>query len=218
MAAEFELQAELRADLGKGASRRLRLQSDLVPAIIYGAGKDPQSLSIPHKDLVKATENEAFFSHILTVNVAGDKQNAIIKDLQRHPAKSRILHADFQRILLDQAISVEVPFHFLNEESCVGVKTGGGHMSHNMTQITISCVPGALPECSEVDLLNMELGQALHMSDITLPEGVTIPALAQGADYDQVVVSVNVNKRAEAEKAAEAEEEAAPDAPPAAEE
>jgi len=203
MAAEFELHAEVRADLGKGASRRLRLQADLVPAIIYGAGKDPQSLSIPHKDLVKATENEAFFSHILTIDVAGDKQNAIVKDLQRHPSKSRILHADCQRIMLDQAISVEVPFHFLNEESCVGVKTGGGQISHNMTQITVSCLPGDLPEYIEVDLLTLELGQALHMSQIDLPEGVTIPALAQGADYDQVVVSVNVNKRAEAEKAAE---------------
>jgi large subunit ribosomal protein L25 len=207
MAAEFELQAEVRADLGKGASRRLRLQADLVPAIIYGAGQDPQSLSIAHKDLIKATENEAFFSHILTINVAGDKQNAIIKDLQRHPSKSRILHADFQRILLDQAITVEVPFHFLNEESCVGVKTGGGQISHNMSQITISCLPGDLPEYIEVDLADVDVGEALHMSQVNLPEGVTIPALAQGADYDQVVVSVNINKRAEAEKAAEAAEE-----------
>ena len=215
MAAEFELQAEVRADLGKGASRRLRLQADLVPAIIYGAEQDPQSLSIAHKDLIKATENEAFFSHILTINVAGDKQNAIIKDLQRHPSKSRILHADFQRILLDQAITVEVPFHFLNEESCVGVKTGGGQISHNMSQITISCLPGDLPEYIEVDLADVDVGEALHMSQVNLPEGVTIPALAQGADYDQVVVSVNINKRAEAEKAAEEAAEEGEDTPAA---
>ena len=215
MAAEFELQAEVRADLGKGASRRLRLQADLVPAIIYGAGQDPQSLSIAHKDLIKATENEAFFSHILTINVAGDKQNAIIKDLQRHPSKSRILHADFQRILLDQAITVEVPFHFLNEESCVGVKTGGGQISHNMSQIMISCLPGDLPEYIEVDLADVDIGEALHMSQVNLPEGVTIPALAQGADYDQVVVSVNINKRAEAEKAAEEAAEEGEDTPAA---
>ena len=215
MAAEFELQAEVRADLGKGASRRLRLQADLVPAIIYGAGQDPQSLSIAHKDLIKATENEAFFSHILTINVAGDKQNAIIKDLQRHPSKSRILHADFQRILLDQAITVEVPFHFLNEESCVGVKTGGGQISHNMSQITISCLPGDLPEYIEVDLADVDVGEALHMSQVNLPKGVTIPALAQGADYDQVVVSVNINKRAEAEKAAEEAAEEGEDTPAA---
>ena len=215
MAAEFELQAEVRADLGKGASRRLRLQADLVPAVIYGAGQDPQSLSIAHKDLIKATENEAFFSHILTINVAGDKQNAIIKDLQRHPSKSRILHADFQRILLDQAITVEVPFHFLNEESCVGVKTGGGQISHNMSQITISCLPGDLPEYIEIDLADVDVGEALHMSQVNLPEGVTIPALAQGADYDQVVVSVNINKRAEAEKAAEEAAEEGEDTPAA---
>jgi large subunit ribosomal protein L25 len=172
-------------------------------------------LSIAHKDLVKATENEAFFSHILTINVAGDKQNAIIKDLQRHPSKSRILHADFQRILLDQAITVEVPFHFLNEESCVGVKTGGGQISHNMSQITISCLPGDLPEYIEVDLADVDVGEALHMSQVNLPEGVTIPALAQGADYDQVVVSVNINKRAEAEKAAEEAAEEGEDTPAA---
>ena len=121
---DFELNAELRSDMGKGASRRLRRNADMVPAILYGAGRDPQPLSIAHKDLYKALENEAFFSHIITIKADGKKQEAILKDLQRHPAKDRIMHADFLRIQMDQEITVEVPLHFMNEDSCVGVKQG----------------------------------------------------------------------------------------------
>ena len=116
---DFELNAELRSDMGKGASRRLRRNADMVPAILYGAGRDPQPLSIAHKDLYKALENEAFFSHIITIKADGKKQEAILKDLQRHPAKDRIMHADFLRIQMDQEITVEVPLHFMNEDSCV---------------------------------------------------------------------------------------------------
>ena len=121
---------------------------------------------------MKATENEAFFSHILTINVGGSKATAIIKDLQRHPAKPRIMHADFQRILQDQAITVDVPLHFVNEESCVGVKTGGGLISHNMTQIRVSCLPSDLPEYIEVDVVNVNVGETVHMSELSLPAGL----------------------------------------------
>ena len=207
MAADFELSAELRTDMGKGASRRLRRKADHIPAVIYGAGREPQPLTLAHKDLAKACENEAFFSHVLTLTIDGKKQSAIIKDLQRHPAKPRIMHADFLRVQMDQLISVDVPLHFLNEDLCVGVKIGGGQISHNMTQVEISCLPGVLPEYIEVDLAELELGQAVHMSEITLPEGVTIPALSHGADYDQLVASVNINKRAEADDADVAGEE-----------
>ena len=202
MASEFELNAEPRTDLGKGASRRLRLNGDLVPAIIYGGKAYPESISIPHKDLMKATENEAFFSHILTINVGGKKESAIIKNLQRHPAKPRIMHADFQRTVRDQALSVDVPLHFVNEEICVGVKTGGGLISHNMTVVKIACLPKDLPEFIEVDVAGVHVGEAIHMSQLNLPEGVTIPELAQGKDHDQVVFSVHANKRADAEAAA----------------
>jgi large subunit ribosomal protein L25 len=143
------------------------------------------------------------------LTIDGEKQSAIIKDLQRHPAKPRILHADFLRVQMDHLISVEVPLHFLNEELCVGVKLGGGQISHNMSQVEISCLPGVLPEFIEVDLTDLELGQAVHMSELQLPEGVTIPALSHGADYDQVVASVHLNKRAELEL--EADEEASDD-------
>ena len=208
MAAEFELNAELRADKGKGASRRLRRNADMIPAILYGAGKDPQSLTLAHKDIHKACENEAFFSHIITINADGDSQQAIIKDLQRHPAKDRIMHADFLRIQMDQAITVEVPLHFLNEDSCLGVRQGGGNVSHNMTSIEISCLPGDLPEYIEVDIEDLDLGDAIHMSGLKLAEELSIPSLQQGPDHDHVVVSVNAPKRAEEldEEAASAED------------
>ena len=213
--ADFELNAELRTDKGKGASRRLRRNADMIPAILYGAGKDPQSLTLAHKDIHKACENEAFFSHIITINADGDSQQAIIKDLQRHPAKDRIMHADFLRIQMDQAITVEVPLHFLNEDSCLGVRQGGGNVSHNMTSIEISCLPGDLPEYIEVDIEDLDLGDAIHMSDLKLAEELSIPSLQQGPDHDHVVVSVNAPKRAEEldEEDASAEDASAEDAP-----
>ena len=195
--ADFELNAELRTDKGKGASRRLRRNADMIPAILYGAGKDPLSLTLAHKDIHKACQNEAFFSRIITIIADGNSQQAIVKDLQRHPAKDRIMHADFLRIQMDQAITVEVPLHFLNEDSCLGVRQGGGNVSHNMTSIEISCLPGDLPEYIEVDIEDLDLGDAIHISGLKLADGLSIPSLQQGADHDHVVVSVNAPKRAE---------------------
>lgn len=191
MSDKIELAAQLRHDIGKGASRRLRRVADLVPAVLYGAGKDPVALSIPHKDLHKACENEAFFSQIITINADSDSTAAIIKDLQRHPAKDRILHADFFRISMDQEITVEVPLHFLNEEECVGVRLNNGQVSHNISSIEISCLPGKLPEYIEINCGNLDIGDSIHISQIVLPDGVAIPALALGEDHDQVVVSVS---------------------------
>ena len=197
MADVFELSAELRNDKGKGASRRLRRLSDMVPAIIYGAGEDPVAFSIAHKDLHKACGNEAFFSHIITLKIGGQSQEAILKDLQRHPAKDRIMHADFLRVRMDQEITVEVPLHFANEEACVGVRQGGGSVSHNMTSIEVTCLPGNLPEFIEIDIAALDSGDSIHMSEIQLPEGLSIPSLQQGEDHDHTVVSVNAPKRVE---------------------
>ncbi|MFP6807725.1 MAG: 50S ribosomal protein L25/general stress protein Ctc [Pseudomonadales bacterium] len=197
MAAEFVLNAELRTDKGKGASRRLRRNADLVPAILYGAGKDPQSLSIAHRELHRALQNEAFFSHIITLQAEGKSQQVILKDLQRHPAKDRIMHADFYRVEMDKAITVEVPLHFINEENCVGFKQSGGIISHTMSSLVISCLPGLLPEFIEVDVLDLDIGDSIHMSGIVLPEGLSIPELAHGEDHDQVVVAVHAPKRVE---------------------
>jgi large subunit ribosomal protein L25 len=185
--ADFELKAELRSDKGKGASRRLRRKSDYVPAILYGAGKDPQ----------------AVYSQIITINSGNSSEDAILKDLQRHPAKDRIMHADFLRIRMDQEITVEVPLHFINEENCVGVRQGGGNISHNMTSLEITCLPGDLPEYIEVDVADVDVGGSIHMSELTLPNGLVVPSLKLGPDHDHVVVSVNAPKRIEEEDKAE---------------
>ena len=195
--ADFELNAELRKNTGKGASRRLRRDIDMIPAILYGEGEAPQPLTIAHNDIHKACENEAFFSHIITINAGGKSQQAILKDLQRHPAKDRIMHADFLRIRMDHAITVEVPLHFLNEDKCVGVRQGGGVVSHNMSSIEITCLPGDLPEYIDVDILELEVGDSIHISELKVGEGLSIPALALGDDHDHVVVSVHAPRRTE---------------------
>ncbi len=190
MSDQFEIQAEVRADLGKGASRRLRRLADLVPAIIYGGDRDPQPLTLVRKDLEKALENEAFYSHVLTINVGNDKQQAILKDLQRHPAKESVMHADFLRVSENRAIKVHVPIHFINEATSYGVKTQGGIVQHQETDIEVQCLPSKIPEYIEVDMLKVEIGQIIHLSDITLPEGVSSVALALGEDHDLAVASI----------------------------
>jgi len=190
MSGQFELNAEVRTDLGKGASRRLRRFDGQVPAIIYGGDKEPQPLSLVRKDLEKALENEAFFSHVLTVNIGNVKEKAILKDLQRHPAKNRVTHVDFLRIKDDVALRVHVPIHFLNEATCYGVKTQGGMIQHQATDIEVQCLPADIPTYIEVDMLNIQTGQIVHLSDITLPKGVTSVALALGEDHDLAIASV----------------------------
>ena len=206
MAQEFELNVEPRADLGKGASRRLRRLNDLVPAIIYGGGEEPVTITLSHKEIHRACENEAFFAHIIKLKrTDGGLDNAIIMALQRHPSKDRIMHADFLRVQMDHEITVEIPFHFLNEDTAIGVKQDGGMVSHNMSSVTITCLPADLPEFLEVDVQNLGLGDSIHMNEIVLPKGVTIPELALGDDHNQVVVSINAS-RATIEAEAPAEE------------
>ncbi len=215
MSDQFEVQAELREDMGKGASRRLRRLADLVPALIYGGDKDPQPLTIVRKDLEKSLENEAFYSHVLTVNVGGDVQKAILKDLQRHPARDTVMHADFLRVDDKVALKVHVPIHFLNEETCHGVKMQGGMIQHQETDIEVQCLPGDIPEYIEVDMAAIETGQIVHLSDVPLPEGVTSVALALGEDHDLAIASVIAPKgggeEEEIEAAIEVDEEEAPE-------
>jgi large subunit ribosomal protein L25 len=194
MSANFELNAEPRTDVGKGASRRLRRLSNLVPAVIYGADKDAQSISLLQKDIQKALENEAFYSHIITVKTGKHKDEVILKDVQRHPAKNRIMHVDFLRISKDRKLTVNVPIHFINEKTCIGVKQSGGAISHMMTEIQIECLPANLPEFIEIDVEHLDLGDALHLSDITTPEGVDIVALTHGTPNDQTVAAVHATR------------------------
>jgi large subunit ribosomal protein L25 len=194
MSDQFELNAEVREDKGKGSSRRLRRLDNLVPAIIYGGSKDPQPLTLVSKDLEKALENEAFYSHVLTIKVGKSKEKAILKDLQRHPAKERVMHVDFLRIDDNVAIKMHVPIHFLNEDSCVGVKTEGGMIQHQATDIEVQCLPANIPSYIEVDMLEVIIGQIVHLSDVTLPENVTSVALSLGESHDLAIASVNAPK------------------------
>jgi large subunit ribosomal protein L25 len=190
MSNAFELNATARTDLGKGASRRLRRLADMVPAIIYGEGKAPANISIAHKDIQKALSNEAFFSHIITLSVDGKSEQVVIKALQRHPAKPRIMHADFQRVSADHAIVVAVPLHFINEDKCKGVKLGSGSIIKSLNELQVSCLPKDLPEFIAVDLTELGVGESLHISQIVLPAGVTSVDLAYGHDADNAVVTV----------------------------
>ena len=182
MTAEFTLNAEARSDLGKGASRRLRRLASQVPAVIYGGDKAPVSISLLAKEVAKLLENEAAYSHVIALTVAGAVETVVIKALQRHPAKGHVLHADFVRVVAGQKLTAHVPLHFLNQESSVGVKQQGGEVSHSAADVEVSCLPKDLPEFINVDMANVEVGQILHMSDLVLPAGVELVALAHGKD------------------------------------
>ncbi len=214
MSDKITLTAELREDVGKGASRRLRRLGNKVPAIIYGAENEPQTLSLAVNELTKAMEQEAFYSQILDVIVDGKPNAAVVRDLQRNPASGKVLHVDFLRISENRAINVNVPIHFVNEDDCVGVKIGGGNIAHNLTEVEISALPADLPEYIEVDMTDVDTGTSVHLSDLVLPEGVTIVALTYGADRDIPVVSVvtrrgGASEEEELDAAADAGEEAA---------
>ena len=187
---DFKLNATARDDEGKGASRRLRREASLVPAIIYGGKKKPQSISISFKELVKHLENEAFYSHIIELSVDGTAENVILKDLQRHPSKPTIYHADFFRVSKTKKLKMNVPLHFINESSSIGVKGQGGIVNHSITELEISCLPANIPEFIEVDLAKVQVGQIVHISDIQLPAGVESVALSHGEEYDLTVATI----------------------------
>ncbi len=199
MSDDFDLIAELREDQGKGASRRLRLKGK-VPAIIYGAGRPPRALMFDQNKVLKQLENESFYSSVLNIKVNDKSQAAILKDLQRHPAKHMIMHMDFQRIVDDEEIKMNVPLHFTGEDVAPGVKEGGGAVSHLLNDVEVSCLPKHLPEYLEIDVSELELDAMLHLSDIKLPKGVEIPQLAQGPENDQAIVSIHVIKAAPVEE------------------
>ena len=194
MSTDFTLHAKGREVSGKGASRRLRRLAGEIPAIVYGGKKDPQSLTLIHKDVLKALENEAYYSHIISLDVDGKSQDVVLKDVQRHPAKTAILHLDFLRINKTTALTIRVPLHFINEDNCVGVKKEGGIISHTMSELEVQCLPKDLPEFIEVDESELALGSTLHISDIKLPKGVESVALSHGSDHDLPVAAVNKAK------------------------
>ena len=190
MSEQIVLRAEFREELGKAASRRLRRLSDKVPGILYGGGGDPVHLSVAQRDLSKAMQEESFFSQILELSVGDKTQACVLRDLQRHPATDNVQHIDFLRIQENMPVQMHVPLHYINEDRCVGVKLGGGRIAHNLIEVEVSCLPRDLPEFVAVDVADLEVGSSIHLSDLELPDGVSIVALGLGEDHDIPVASV----------------------------
>jgi len=193
MSEQVNLNATGRETDGKSSSRRLR-RAGSVPAVIYGGDKDPIRISILEKDIAKASEVPGFATQILSVNLSGEEENVIVKEIQRHPATQRVLHADLLRVNPDTKISLSVPVRFINEEICVGVKMHGGAISRLINNIDINCLASNLPEYLEVDVAELDVGDSVFLSSLDLPEGVEIPSLALGEDRDQAVVSITEAK------------------------
>lgn len=216
MSAKFELTAERRAQKGTGASRRLR-RAGRVPAVMYGAGKEPAMVTLDHATLYRHLQDEKFMTSILTVKLDGDADQAILRDVHMHPYKPRVLHLDLQRISATEKIHIKVPLHFLGADVAPGVKQQGGVISHLVSDVDVSCLPKDLPEYLEVDLSNLALNQSLHLNDIKVPAGVTVNELAHGNNLAvasctvvRAVVEVEEVAAAPAEGEAAAAGEAAP--------
>jgi large subunit ribosomal protein L25 len=204
MAIDFTLVAETRNAKGKGASRRLR-RADKVPGVLYGGEQPAVPVALDHNSLLKHLEHEAFYSHILTVKLDGKEEKAVLRDLQRHPHKPRIVHLDLQRVSATQKLRMRVPLHFTGADVAPGVKQSGGVVSHLLSDVEVSCFPQHLPEFIEVDLSQVKLNESVHLSHLRAPEGVELVALAHGDD--RAVASIHMPRVVEEEKPAE---EAAP--------
>jgi len=191
MSMNFELNASVRHDLGKGASRRLR-QENKVPAVIYGGGGEPMPLVLEHNKVLHSLEREAFYSHILTINIDGKTEKAVLKDLQRHPFKPAVLHLDLQRVNETEKLRMHVPLHFIGEDVAPGVKQSGGVVSHLINDVEIDCLPKDLPEFIQVDVSSLQLNETVHLSDLKLPAGVELVQLHHGPEHDLPVVSIHL--------------------------
>ncbi len=205
----YLLDATVRTDMGKGASRRLR-REDKVPGILYGGDEAPVALTFDHNKINNSADYEAFYSHVLTLNIDGKKVEALVKDMQRHPYKPKITHIDFQRVIAGEELHTNVPLHFINEDKCEAVKNDGGIAEHHVNEIEITCLPKDLPEYIEVDMAGVEMGQTVHLSDITLPAGITSVELAKEDEtHDLAVVTVKPAPKTPVIDAEEAEAAAA---------
>lgn len=202
---ELTLVAESRGDTGKGASRRLR-KSEIVPAIVYGAKKAALSIQLKHSDVLKSSSQESFYSQILDLSIDGKVERVVLKDMQRHPYKPFVMHMDFQRVDESAALTIRIPVHFLNEEDCIGVKQEGGVIARLMTEIEITCLPKDLPESIEVDVANLSVGDAVHLADLVLPDGVEITAITSGGDGAAAIVQVTMPRMVEEEEEPDTEE------------
>ena len=191
MTKDFDLIAALRDEAGTSNSRRLR-RSGMVPAVIYGAGKENLSLVIDHNLLLNKLASESFLTSILSIKIQDNEESVLIKDIQVHPSKRQIMHLDLQRVIADQVLRVNVPIHFINGDSAPGVKLGGGTVSALMNEVEVSCLPKNLPERLEVDVARMELDELLYLSDIPLAEGVEISLLTQEEPNNEPIVAIRL--------------------------
>ena len=189
---------------GTGSSRRLRRQGK-VPAVIYGGGRKPRSVTVDHAKLLREMEHEAFYNSILTVTLGDVSQPVVVKDVQRHPSRRQVLHLDFQRIREDEKITLSVPIHFLGMDVAVGVKEQGGEVTVQLAEVEVNCLPKDLPEYVEIDVSGLELNQRLYLTDLQIPEGVEIPALVQ--EQNPSIVSINPLRREEEDEAPELEDD-----------
>lgn len=211
---EFILNGEPREGTGRAASRTLRRRGR-VPAVVYGAGKPPSAITLDFDLLNRQIAQESFYTSILTIKQGSESDSVIVKEVQRHPSRGWVLHLDFQRIVADEEITLHVPLHFVGAESAKGVKEQGGEIEHMISDIEISCLPRDLPEYIEVDVSGLELNQVYHLSELTLPPGVTSVALAH--DHDPAIVGISLPRLEEEPEAVEGEEIAAGEVPTAAE-
>jgi len=195
----FEFVAESRGQSGKSAAKRARRKGN-VPAVIYGGHGEPQMLLLNHNEVIKHLAHEAVYSHVLDISVDGKAEKAVLKGVQRHPAKFQVLHMDFLRVTMSEALKVHVPLHFINEQTSIGGKKGG-IVAHAMIDVEVSCLPTALPDYIEVDLAGLDIGESIHLSDIVLPAGIEIVALAQGPEHDHPVASMMASKASKDEVA-----------------
>lgn len=192
MSSVFEFVAESRSATGSSAAKVVRRQGR-VPAVIYGGDSAPEMLSLDHNDVLKHLAHEAVYSHVLDLTIGGKSEKAVLKHIQRHPAKPQILHIDFMRVDESHKLKVHVPLHFVNESTSVGVKKGGV-VNHAMADVEVSCMPTNLPEFIEVDLAGVDIGDIVHLSNLILPTGVEIPVLVQGVEHDHPVVQIVKSK------------------------
>lgn len=201
------INVERREDEGKGASRRLR-RDGKVPAIVYGGELKPVGIQIDHEKLWLASQNEWFYSSILDLSLGGDVQKVLLRDLQRHPYKQQLLHVDFQRVSDNEILRAAVPLHLVNGEKSPAGKTAGVVIMHELTEVTVACLPKDLPEAIQIDLSELAVGEVIHLSNLKLPAGVEIPQLKLGKEHDVAVV-VAKHARGEEEPAAEGDAGAA---------
>jgi large subunit ribosomal protein L25 len=203
---EHSIKATGRKDEGKGASRRLRHAAQ-IPAIVYGGQSAPKSIQLEHEKTWIASQNEWFYSSILSLDVDGQVERVLLRDMQRHPFKQQIMHLDFQRVSENEALRASVPLHFVNVEKSPAGKAADVVVTHELNEIQVSCLPKDLPEFIEVDLSNLNAGDTVHLSQVKLPQGVEVPELKLGADHDVAVVVARMGR---VEEAAAEEGAAAP--------